>query len=75
MKRLYNWCGYKKIELLYRGTRDGMNSFAFHQKCDGQGPTISLYENDKGNIFGGYSSISWASEGSYVSDKNNFYSH
>ena len=49
-----------------------MNSFAFHQKCDGQGPTISLYENDKGNIFGGYSSISWASEGSYVSDKNSF---
>ena len=25
-----NWCGYKKLELLYRGSRDGSTSKAFH---------------------------------------------
>ena len=33
----------------------------FHNKCDNQGPTICLFKNDKGNIFGGYTSISWES--------------
>ena len=72
VKTLYNWCGYNKIELIYRGTKDGMNSTAFHYRCDGKGPTICLYKNDKGNIFGGFSSISWASKGGYVTDKNTF---
>ena len=42
------------MELLYRGTRDGMNSKNFHEKCDEKGPTITLFRNDKGNLFGGY---------------------
>jgi len=72
LENIYNWCEYKNMELLYRGTRDGMLSENFHQKCDNKGPTITLFKNDKGNIFGGYSSISWASKGSYVLDKNTF---
>ena len=72
VKKIYSWVECKNLELLYRGTRDGMNSVNFHQKCDNQGPTITLFKNDKGNVFGGYSSISWASSGSYVSDKNTF---
>ena len=51
------------MELLYRGTRDGSGANIFHNKCDNQGPTITLCKNDRGNIFGGYSSISWASGG------------
>ena len=27
------------MELIYRGTRDGMNSNSFHNKCDYKGPT------------------------------------
>ena len=47
------------MELIYRGTRDGMTSSDFHNKCDNKGKTISLFLNDKDNIFGGYSSITW----------------
>ena len=53
------------MELLYRATRD--ESKSFHNKCDNQGPTITLIKNDKGNIFGGYASISW------INDKNETY--
>ena len=47
------------MELLFRGTRDGMNSRNFHEKYDNKGPTITLLRNDKGNIMGGFSPISW----------------
>ena len=61
-KQILDWCGFKGTELLYRGTRDGMTSKDFHNKCDNKGPTITLFENEKGNIFGGYASLSWASD-------------
>ena len=38
-----------------------MTNTAFHNKCDNKGKTITLIKNEKGNIFGGYSSISLAS--------------
>ena len=50
------------MELLYRGTRDGMTTNDFHNKCDNKGKTICLFLNDKGNIFGGYSSILWTKD-------------
>ena len=52
------WTKGKNIELIFRGTRDGMNNKAFYNKCSNIGPTITLIKNDKGNIFGGYASIS-----------------
>ena len=61
LNKLYEWTGYKNMELLHRGTRDGSGSNVFHNKCDNQGPTLCLCKNDKGNIFGGYASISWKS--------------
>ena len=65
IKKIKEWCGNKKYELLYRGSRDGSLSKNFHEKCDNQGPTLILYRNDKESIFGGYSSISWTNEGNY----------
>ena len=59
LDKLYEWSGYKKMELLFRGTRDGMTAKDFHNKCDDKGPTITLFKNEKGYIFGGYASISW----------------
>ena len=59
-KKMLEWSGCKKMELLYRGSRDGMTIKKFHEKCDNKGPTITLYKNDK-NIFGGYTPISWTS--------------
>ena len=72
IEKLYEWTGYNKMELIYRGTRDGSGSNIFHNKCDNQGPTICLCKNEKGNIFGGYASISWTSNGSYYSANGSF---
>ena len=47
------------MELIFRGTRDGMTSSVFHNKCDNKGESITLIKNEKGNIFGGYAFISW----------------
>ena len=72
LNKLYEWSGYNKMELLYRGTRDGSESNVFHNKCDNQGPTICLIKNDKDNIFGGYASISWSSDSGYKSANDSF---
>ena len=61
LEKIYEWSGYKNMELIYRGTRDGKASKDFHNKCDNQGPTICLYKSEKGYIFGGYAPISWES--------------
>ena len=72
LQKLYEWTGYKNLELLYRGTRDGDGSNIFHNKCDNQGPTVCLCKNDKGNIFGGYASISWTSDNKYHNANGSF---
>jgi len=73
INKLYEWIGYKKMELIYRGTRDGMTSNSFHNKCDNKGESITLIKNEKGNIFGGYASIPWTSaNGSYYSAPESF---
>ena len=63
--KIYEWCGDKKYKLLYRGSRDGSLSKNFHEKCDNQGTTLTLYRNDKECIFGGYTSIPWSNQGDY----------
>jgi len=63
LNKIFEWTGYNKMVLLYRSSRDGTNSQNFHEKCDNQGPTICLYKNEKGYIFGGYASISWSNQG------------
>ena len=65
LKKIYEFNGNKSIELIYRGSRDGMNSFSFHNKCDNKGPTICLYKNNKGYIFGAYAAISWTNSGEW----------
>ena len=70
--KLIEWTGYKNMELLYKGTRDGSGSNIFHNKCDNKGPTICLCKNEKGNIFGGYSSISWTSDNKFHAANGSF---
>ena len=43
------------MELIYRGTRDGMTSKVFHNKCDNKGESITLIKNEKIVKDGGYS--------------------
>ena len=61
-----------KMELLYRGSRDGMKAKSFHSKCDNQGKTLVICYSNHGHLFGGYSSIPWSCDGSYHSDKDAF---
>ena len=61
--KIFEWTDCDSMELLYRGTRDGMTGRNFHNKCDNKGKTICLFLNDKNYIFGGYSSIPWESNG------------
>ena len=72
LEKIFEWTGYKRMELLYRGSRDGTTSKAFHEKCDHKGPTICLYKNQKEYIFGGFASISWTSDGNTHEAKNSF---
>ena len=70
--KIHEFLDIKKIELIYRGTRDGMNSRSFHNKCDNKGPTICLYKNDKGHIFGAYAGIAWTDSGEWKSATHSF---
>jgi hypothetical protein len=57
------WLPDTHFDLLYRGSRDGMTAAAFHDKCDGKGPTLVLVagqsEGQPVCVFGGYAGKSW----------------
>ena len=72
LEKIIEWTGYKKLDLLYRGTRDGSGSDIFHKKCDNQGPTLILCKNEKNNIFGAYTSISWTLNSGWKEDNKSF---
>eukprot|EP01099_Mayorella_cantabrigiensis_P007988 TRINITY_DN734_c1_g1_i2.p1 TRINITY_DN734_c1_g1~~TRINITY_DN734_c1_g1_i2.p1 ORF type:complete len:230 (+),score=62.37 TRINITY_DN734_c1_g1_i2:1207-1896(+) len=50
-----------KVELLFRGSRDGFRVQDFHSRCDNQGPTIVVFKTSEGRRGGGYTSQQWAS--------------
>ncbi|XP_060584187.1 interferon-induced protein 44-like [Ruditapes philippinarum] len=74
MDQLEQWIGTgpKTFTLLYAITRDGCNATTFHQKCDNQGPTVTVLYNQQGSVYGGYAPVSWQSSGSYSNDQNAF---
>jgi len=73
LDKIFEWTRGKKLELLFRGTRDGMSNDTFHNKCSNKGPTISLIKNEKGYIFGGYASVDWTNDNSgYASAPGSF---
>ena len=72
VNKIYEWTNYNRMELIYRGSRDGMTSNSFHNKCDNKNPTIVLYKNTKGSVFGGYTSLAWQNSGDYRPDPKAF---
>jgi hypothetical protein len=64
--------GNKRIvtKLLFRGSIHGWNFKDFHSRCDGQGPTISLFKVKDGDCIGGYTSAYWSSENKLVGDSD-----
>ncbi|CDW82567.1 tldc domain-containing protein [Stylonychia lemnae] len=62
----------KGVQLIYKGTRDGFRSTNFHSHCDSKGPTVSFILSHKGEVFGGYTFVSWNSDKKYLSDSKAF---
>ena len=61
-----------KLKLLFRASRDGCSPQVFHQKCDGQGPTVVIAKSGGGHLFGGYTETSWDSSGTYKDCRKSF---
>ena len=51
----------RRFKLMFRSSRDGATSAAFHSRCDAQGPTLTLVKDADGNVFGGYVAKQWSS--------------
>ncbi|KAL9179985.1 hypothetical protein ACHAXT_007955 [Thalassiosira profunda] len=45
----------RRLEPLYRGSRDGLSNNAFHSSCDDKGCTLTVIETTDGYVLGGYS--------------------
>ena len=71
MDQLESWIGGgpKTFTLLYSATKDGCVANTFHQKCDNQGPTVTVLYNPQGSVYGGYTGQSWnVNTGGYIND-------
>jgi len=64
--------GSVRFKLLWRGTRDGFTSTAFHAKCDKFKPTITLASATTGKIFGGFTDQDWTVISNYKPTSNAF---
>lgn len=64
--------GEKRFGVLYQGSRDGFTAEAFHTKCNRKGPTLTLVKSENGNIFGGYSTVSWGSKDAFRAAPGSF---
>ena len=74
-KTLKNWINPEikiKSELLYRMSRDGIETKTFHNLCDNKGPTIILIKLTDDNILGLYNPLDWDSKSGVKSDLNMF---
>lgn len=72
---LTQWFGGKdfNLRLLYRKSADTCDATLAKQKIYGQGPTLAVYKSTTGQIFGGYTSLSWAASPiGYKYDANAF---
>jgi hypothetical protein len=57
--------GGKRFTLLWRGSSDGFGAGNFHGRCDGHAPTLTLIQDTKGSIFGGFTPAEWESPASW----------
>jgi len=62
----------KMGEVLYDAAQDGDASSVFHTLCDSKGSNVVIIMTNTGNVFGGYSSVSWTSTTGYVASSTAF---
>ncbi len=54
----------KRFHLLFRASDHGFQAKDFHQKCDNKnGASITIIKSNWQNIFGGYTTVPWTSDG------------
>ena len=71
--QLVSWIGKScHFRLLYKISKYGCSAQTFHQKCDGQGPTVTVLYNTNNTIYGGYLSQSWTSSECNINDPSAF---
>ncbi|TKS74292.1 Interferon-induced protein 44-like [Collichthys lucidus] len=71
-KSICSQLGSVKLQLLYKASIHGFTGAAFHQRCDNQGPTLSVGYNASGYVFGGYTRQPFSQSGQYVHDDQAF---
>jgi len=64
----------KKLDKIpiYVASKDGDLATDFHAKCDGKGPTVVIVKTTTGNVFGGYTDVSWSSSGGWSTSSASF---
>ena len=62
----------KKINLLYRCSRDGDSISSFHKNCDNHSNLLFLIETKENRKFGGFTSLRYSQKGGYSRDDNAF---
>jgi len=74
MDQLETWIGAgpKRFTLLYSATGDGCVATTFHQKCDNQGPTVTVLYNPQDSVYGGYTGQSWSGSDAWINDPTAF---
>ncbi|XP_049339087.1 interferon-induced protein 44-like [Astyanax mexicanus] len=70
--KLCSMLSCSRLSLLFKGSVHGYTGAAFHQKCDNQGPTVTVAHNISGYIFGAYTSKNYAQTGQNIADANAF---
>ncbi|XP_026200961.1 interferon-induced protein 44-like [Anabas testudineus] len=64
--------GTVKLQLLYKASIHGFTGAAFHQRCDGHCPTVSVGYNSSGFIFGGYTKQPFSQTETFAVDTEAF---
>lgn len=71
--QLSEWLGKDcHFKLLYKISRDGGSAEKFHELCDNKGPTVTIFYNKDNNVYGGYLSKNWQSNGGWITDELSF---
>jgi hypothetical protein len=68
LPNIFSPFGWRKLQLLYRGSSHGFGCKDFHRLCNGHSNTLTIIKTSENYIFGGYSPLEWRSRDSGVSD-------
>ena len=60
-----------KLDLIYRGSRDGFSDSDFHFKTDDKCNTVFVIEDMGGNVYGRYADGKWMEDSSLTKDADN----